>query len=196
MKMAKTPIGRVSFESVWEKSSMEEDQVKKYGVTLIFPKSFDDPAQQALYDAMVATADKLSIEKFGCKMGARSKASGKIIKNPFRDGAEKSHIPGYSDDVVFVRFSGKLQPAIVDCRKRPIDRDSGDFYNGCFCHLVYNAYHYTKGNHGIAFGLGNIQKVRDGESFGAGLGNTDKEFDEVEEEVSAADGIEDGDTPF
>lgn len=45
--------------------------------------------------------------------------------------------------------------------------DVGEVYSGCYARVSLNFYAFnSNGNKGIACGLGNIQKIRDGESLG------------------------------
>lgn len=180
-RMPVSPRGRVSFESVFVPTAMEEGQEKKYGLTLLLPKSMKGE-QLSLYKAMKAAAEALCKEKFGC--GLDGKYKGKPIKSPFRDGVEKEHLDGYGSEVIFVRFSGRIKPGVIDQRKHAIASDSGDFYNGCWAHVTFTVYHYTKVNNGIAFGLVNVQKVAEGEPFSAGSSDPDVDFGEVDEDGS------------
>ena len=54
----------------------------------------------------------------------------------------------------------------MDKHVQPIlDRD--EVYSGCYARVSINFYAFnTNGNRGIACGLGNIQKIRDGEPLG------------------------------
>ena len=53
-------------------------------------------------------------------------------------------------------------------------------YSGCYGRISVNFYGFnSNGNRGIAAGLGNIQKLRDGESLG-GRTNAEDDFDAVE----------------
>ena len=45
--------------------------------------------------------------------------------------------------------------------------DRSEVYSGCYARVSLNFYAFnSNGNKGIACGLGNIQKIRDGESLG------------------------------
>lgn len=178
-RMPLTPVGRVSFESVFKPSAMEEGQEKKYGVTLLIPKTLKGEQAQ-LFKEMKLAAEKLCKEKFGC--GLNGKYKGKPIKSPFRDGEEKEHLDGYDSSVWFVRFSGRMKPSVVGPDKSAIGSEDGEFYNGCYGRVSYTVYSYTKVNNGIAFGLVNVQKTKDGEAFGAGGSDPDDDFDEVEDD--------------
>ena len=55
--------------------------------------------------------------------------------------------------------------------------DRAEVYSGCYARVSINFYAFnTNGNRGIACGLGNIQKVRDGEPLG-GRTNASAEFE-------------------
>ena len=57
-------------------------------------------------------------------------------------------------------------PQIVDRSVQPI-LDRAEVYSGCYARVSINFYAFnSNGNRGIACGLGNIQKVRDGEPLG------------------------------
>ena len=189
-KFPLTPQGRVSWsnDSVYEPTSMEEGKEKKYRLTLLFPKALEGK-QKELYDAMYAAAEAACKERFGCSLGGKSK-SGKIVKSPFRDGSEKSQFAGYSDQIVFVTLSSKMQPRVVDQLKQDIARDSRKFYNGCWAHATYTVYAWDNITCGVGIGLCNVQKVRDDEPFGAGQGDPETDFETVE--VAAGD----DDSPF
>jgi hypothetical protein len=70
-------------------------------------------------------------------------------------------------------------PQIVDGRVQPI-LDRSEVYSGVFARVSINFYAFnTNGNKGVACGLGNIQKVRDGEPLG-GHSNAADDFTALE----------------
>jgi hypothetical protein len=78
--------------------------------------------------------------------------------------------------------SSKSKPIIVDRRREQIT-DENDVYSGCFAHVSVNFYAYnTSGNRGVACGLGNIQKVADGDALSGGRGNIETEFAVLDED--------------
>lgn len=67
---------------------------------------------------------------------------------------------------------------MVDKNVQPI-LDQSEVYSGCYGRISVNFYGFSSnGNKGIAAGLGNIQKLRDGESLG-GRTNAADDFDAV-----------------
>ena len=80
------------------------------------------------------------------------------------------HIPGLG-------FDGLVGYRAV----KPI-LDRGEVYSGCYARVSLNFYAFnSNGNKGIACGLGNIQKIRDGESLGGKTSAAD-DFSTVEED--------------
>ncbi len=67
---------------------------------------------------------------------------------------------------------------------RAIRLGEDEVYSGCYARVSVNFYGYNAaGNKGIACGLGNVQKVEDGERLGGGSSaEEDFEFEEVDVE--------------
>ena len=76
-----------------------------------------------------------------------------------------------------------MQDIISDERGAP-----EGFYAGCYARAAITAFGYDrKGNKGVSFSLMHIQKVKDGEPFGADRGKPDDFFNK---EKSGADNAE------
>ncbi len=87
------------------------------------------------------------------------------FRTPFRNGDEKQ-IDGYPG-TIYVTAKSKTRPGVVDQNVKPI-MSQDVLYAGCYCIAQVTCYAYSKaGNHGVAFGLSNVQKVADGEPFTA-----------------------------
>ena len=60
-----------------------------------------------------------------------------------------------------------IRDRIVDKAVKPI-LDRNEVYSGCYARVSLNFYAFnSNGNKGVACGLGNIQKIRDGEPLGS-----------------------------
>jgi hypothetical protein len=160
-----SPIGRVSFPSVFQPHAFEEGE-PKYEVVMLF-----DPEELAPLKAAAAAAVK---EKFGDSAEKVSKAEG--FKSPFHCGDDKDY-DGYAGKT-WVRFTSKQPPAVVNESVQPISEASGDFYAGCHARVSYTVYAYDFRSKGVAFGLVNIQKVGNGEPF-AGRTSPEDDFGAV-----------------
>ena len=152
-----TGVVRLSYANVWEPVSINGG-TPKYSVSLIIPKS-DTKTIEAI-NAAVDTAIKEGAAKFGGKIPNKA-----ALKLPLRDGDVERDDEAYKG-AYFVNANSTSAPQIVDRAVQPI-LDRGEVYSGCYARVSINFYTFnSNGNRGIACGLGNIQKVRDGEPLG------------------------------
>lgn len=172
-KKAMTPKFRVSFPALFEASAMDENSKAKYGVTMLFPKDTDLSKIEAAHDA--------ALQEGITKLWKGKKP--KNLRTPFRDGDEEEDYAekdGYADHI-FVRASSLQKPGVIDKDKDKIS-DPMEVYAGCYARATIVAYAYdVAGNRGVAFGLQNLQKLKDGDAF-SGRMQAQDEFDEWEDE--------------
>ena len=167
-----TGVVRLSYANVWEPVSIN-DSKPKYSVSIIIPKS-DTKTIDAI-NAAVENAIKDGTAKFGGKIPPRG-----ALKLPLRDGDLEREDEAYRDSY-FVNANSTTAPQIVDRAVQPI-LDRGEVYSGCYARVSINFYAFnTNGNKGVACGLGNIQKIRDGEPLG-GKRSASEDFGAVEDE--------------
>ena len=147
---------RLSYEHVWEPVSINGGD-EKYSVSLIIPKS-DTETIKAIRDA-IEQAKQDGRDKFGGKIPAN-------LKLPLRDGdIERPDDEAYADSY-FINANSKDKPHIVDRNVDPI-LDRSEIYSGCYARVSISIYAFnSNGSKGIACGLGNIQKIADGEPLG------------------------------
>lgn len=148
---------RLSYANVWEPKSVNGNE-PRYSVSIIIPKS--DTETIELINQAIDNAITDGVPKFGGK-----KPNKKTIKLPLRDGDTEREDEAYADSY-FVNCNSKTAPQIVGLDRLPIT-DETEVYSGCFARVSINFYAFnTNGNKGIAVGLGNIQKTKDGEPLG------------------------------
>jgi len=154
-----TGIVRLSYANVWEPKSINGG-AEKYSVSLIIPKS--DTKTIAAVNAAIDAAIEEGKGKFGGK--APNKAS---LKMPLRDGdIDRPDDEAYANSY-FVNANSNTAPQIVDRQVNPI-LDRSEVYSGVYARVSINFYAFnSNGNKGVACGLGNIQKMRDGEPLGS-----------------------------
>lgn len=152
-----TGVVRLSYANVWEPTSINGG-TPKYSVSLIIPKS-DRKTVDAI-NAAIDNAIRDGAAKFGGKIPNRA-----ALKLPLRDGDIERDDEAYKDSF-FINANSTTAPQIVDRSVQPI-LDRSEVYSGCYARVSINFYAFnSNGNRGIACGLGNIQKVRDGEPLG------------------------------
>lgn len=152
-----TGIVRISYANVWEPKSINGGE-EKYSASIIIPKS--DTKTLNDIKAAIDAAIQEGISKFGGKTPNKA-----AIKLPLRDGDTERDDEAYANSF-FVNANSKTAPQIVDKAVRPI-LDRSEVYSGCYVKVSLTFYAFnSNGNKGIACGLGNIQKIRDGEPLG------------------------------
>ncbi len=152
-----TGVVRLSYEHVWEPASVNGGK-PKYSVSLIIPKS----DTKTIND--IKTAIENAIKDGAAKFGGKVPPKG-ALKLPLRDGDTERDDEAYRG-CYFVNANSTTPPQIVDRAVQPI-LDRSEVYSGCYARVSINFYCFnSNGNKGVACGLGNIQKVRDGEPLG------------------------------
>lgn len=152
---------RWSYANVWEPKSINGG-TPKYSVSLIIPKS----------DTVTVQKIKVAIEAAYHEGESKLKGNGKtvpalsVIKTPLRDGdAERPDDEAYAN-AYFINANSSTAPGVVDLDRNPILSRS-EVYSGVYGRASINFYAFnSNGNKGIACGLNNLQKVRDGEPLG------------------------------
>lgn len=147
---------RFSYLHCWEPDSVNGGD-PKYSVSAIIPKS-DTKTVNAIKTA-IEQAKKDSVSKWGGKVPAN-------VKLPLRDGdIDRPDDEAYAG-CYFFNANSRQAPQVVDSKVQPI-LDQSEVYSGCYGKISVTFYGYnSNGNRGIAAGLGNIQKLKDGESLG------------------------------
>ena len=179
MKVITGPNTRWSYCNVWQPKSINGG-TPKYSVSLIIPKS----------DTVTINKIKAAIEAAYKEGEAKLKGNGRsvpalsVLKTPLRDGdAERSDDEAYAN-AYFVNANSATAPGIVDADRQPI-LDTSEVYSGVYGRASINFYAFnSNGNKGIACGLNNLQKSRDGEPLGGKSRPEDDFADEDEDFLS------------
>ena len=160
MQLTKVVTGlvRFSYLNIWQPRAVSEGQDPKYSASIIIPKS----------DKKTLKKIKAAIEH-AKEQGKNSKFKGKIpagLKTPLRDGDEERPDDEAYENSYFINANSNTAPGIVDINCNKI-MDQEEVYSGCYGRVSVNFYPFnTNGNKGIACGLNNIMKVKDGEPLG------------------------------
>lgn len=160
---------RFSYLHCWEPNAVNGSD-PKYSVSAIIPKS--DTETLGKIKNAIEQAKKDSVSKWGGKVPAN-------LKLPLRDGdIDRPEDEAYAD-CYFFNANSRQEPQVVGKNVQPII-DQTEVYSGCYGRISVNFYGYnSNGNRGIAAGLGNIQKLRDGEPLG-GRSNAEEDFEAVD----------------
>ena len=170
MKVITGPTTRWSYANVWEPKSINGG-APKFSVSLIIPKS--DTKTVEKLRAAIEAAYKEGETKL--KGNGRSVPPLAAIKNPLRDGdVERPDDAAYAN-AYFVNANATTAPGIVDADCNPILQRS-EVYSGVYGRASISFYAFnSSGNKGIACGLNNLQKLRDGDPLG-GKASAESDF--------------------
>ena len=167
---------RWSYCNVWEAKAINGG-TPKFSVSLLIPKT----------DAVTVKKIKAAIEAAYREGEAKLKGNGKTvppltaIKTPLRDGdAERPDDPAYAGHY-FLNANSATAPGIVDADCQPILTRS-EVYSGVYGRASISFYAFnSSGNRGVACGLNNLQKIRDGEPLG-GRASAESDFSDFDDE--------------
>ena len=167
---------RWSYCNVWEAKAINGG-TPKFSVSLLIPKK----------DTVTVNKIKAAIEAAYREGEAKLKGNGKTvppltaIKTPLRDGdAERPDDPAYAGHY-FLNANSATAPGIVDADCQPILTRS-EVYSGVYGRASISFYAFnSSGNRGVACGLTNLQKIRDGEPLG-GRASAESDFSDFDDE--------------
>ena len=167
-----TPEFRVAYANVFKPRKNDLSGEDEYSINMLFAPGAD-------LTALKAAAREALVKKFGPDPSKWPTG----LRNPFRDQAERQRkdangVPltgpngqpllqdGHVAGAIFLSCKSKQRPGLVDEAVQDIIQEH-QFYSGCYARATVRPYYYdNKGNRGVAFGLQNIQKLRDGDPLG------------------------------
>ena len=175
-KVITGPETRWSYCNAWEPKAINGG-TPKYSVSLIIPKSDTktiEKVRAAIQAAYEEGASKL-------KGSGKSVPALSVLKTPLRDGdTERPDDEAYAN-AYFINANSAAAPGIVDADRQPII-DHSEVYSGVYGRASINFYAFnSNGNKGIACGLNNLQKIKDGEPLG-GKSRAEDDFDDEDDD--------------
>lgn len=175
-KVITGPETRWSYANVWQPKAIDGG-APKYSVSLIIPKS-DTKTIEKVRAAIQAAYDE---GQGKLKGNGKSVPPLSSIKTPLRDGdVERPDDEAYANSY-FINANSASAPGIVDAACQPII-DTSEVYSGVYGRASINFYAFnSNGNKGIACGLNNLQKIRDGESLG-GKSRAEDDFADLDDD--------------
>lgn len=170
---------RWSYANVWQAKSINGG-TPKYSVSLIIPK--DDVATVNKVKAAIQAAYEEGESKL--KGNGRTVPALSAIKTPLRDGDTERPDDETYKNCYFINANSATAPGIVDADCQPII-DHSEVYSGVYGRASINFYAFnSNGNKGIACGLNNLQKIRDGGPLG-GKSRAEDDFADLDDDFLA-----------
>lgn len=150
-----TGLVRFAYVNVWRPMSVYDGE-ERFSVSILIPKE-DQTTIEGIISAVDAAMErgKDKINKFRFE----------DMKMPVRDGdAERPEDKAYAG-CYFINAYSKTQPKIVDKDLKEVCEE-GEFYSGCYgrASISFYTFNHEEGSSaGVACGLGNLQKLKEGE---------------------------------
>lgn len=173
---------RLSYAHIWEAKAIGDSEEKKFSTSIIIDKKDKELIKKI--EAAVEAAKESGKAKWGGTIP-------KKLKLPLRDGDDddsRSEDEAYQG-MYFLNATSRTKPGIIDSVHKKEITDQSLVYSGCYVYVSLNMYPYdTKGNKGVAVGLNNIMKYKDGEPL-AGRASAESDFADLELAGDTADDI-------
>lgn len=165
---------RLSYTHLFSKYAPEGDPANgKFMTNVLIPKD-EKETIAAIQQAIEAGKKSAIVSKWGGK-------EPKKLDLPLRDGDVDKEDDEVYEDHYFVNAKSKTRPGIVNRSKEPIT-DEDEMYSGVWAILSVTFYAYeVSGNRGVACGLNNVMKYKDGEMLG-GRASADSDFGDLDME--------------
>ena len=164
---------RLSYTHVFSKYSPDGKDDGKYMTNVLIPKD-EKETVKALQKAIEAGKNAAVVSKWGGKLP-------KKLDLPLRDGDTDKEDDEVYENHYFVNAKSNTRPQIIDKHKVPIV-DEDEIYSGVYAFVSLTFYGYdVNGNRGIACGLNNIMKFKDGEHLG-GRSSAESDFADIDME--------------
>lgn len=176
-----TGVGTISFPHLFASTKTTNDKGEDvYDVQILIPKT-----QREDIKTILLAIKKVAEAKWG--------ANWKKVRNPLRDGDKEAG--DVTDDgktkgekyperlgCYFLNARSTKPVGVFDRQRNPIN-DPDAVYGGCKGKINVTFYPYSQqGNQGVGAGLNGVQKITDGEPFGAGRPSVESMFDLMDEE--------------
>jgi len=162
---------RLSFPALWE---------PRKG-----PDATSKPAYQAAFilDKKDNAADITAVKNAIAGIVKDSFKGKQPPKIALRDGSEKPDVAGYGDGVMFINARSDKRPQVVGRKMETIMPNDNKVYAGCYVNATIRLWAQdNQFGKRINAQLRAIQFVREGEEFGEGAVDVNKEFKPLDDE--------------
>lgn len=180
IKRYTTPVFRISFPEVITAKSFDGGP-EKFSCQAIWNPAKFSAKDKGLWKEMLKALDAESMTRFKKKV----KDLPANYRTGLRDGSEKPDMEGYGEGKKFATLSTLMAPGVVDRDKTPISVAEGntdEIYPGAWFRATVNAFSYDNKGKGVAFGLMNLQKVKDGPRLDSRVDAASDFEDDIEDE--------------
>lgn len=184
-----TPPFVTSFPNVFEMALNKKSGKMEFSLIAMFDKETSD---MSTIEAVIENLIKLEWPdpKIRAKITKHSD-----FRNPIRDGDEMDDEGGMAGHW-YMRLKTQYKPKVVGTKKDKQGNfielfDDSEFYAGCIARARISGWSFSEKGTGVAFSLGNIQKLADGDRIGGGASKPEDDFADTPEETDDTGGDND-----
>jgi hypothetical protein len=159
---------RISFPTLFEAKSFEGSKAK-YSATFLLDKKVNAAEIKKIQDAIKTCTN----DQWKNKTPAG-------LKVCLREGAEKEHLDGYGDEIMFISASTEKRPSVVKRDFEPISAEDGIPYAGSYVNATVRLWAQdNKYGKRVNAQLRAVMFVKDGAPFGEKPVDVNTEFADV-----------------
>lgn len=193
---------RLAFPDLWAPKAFRAGDDPRYGATFIFGRDHSDKCQvfldgnnetptvvdgalAAVQKAIKTVAQEAWKDKSEQVLKSIEHNSNKFC---FGDGDTKSEYDGFEGNMFITgRAKQENTPKIVGLDGKPITREKGVIYAGCYVNAVLDVWAQDNPTHGKGMRCGflGLQYFRDGDAFGAGAKASEDDFEDLSDGADA-----------
>jgi len=171
------PTARLGYPKLFEAKAVNNDPTARprFGCQIYLSKS--DEATKAKLDKEIARLTKAHLK------GVKPKSKDLFIKDGDSEDNRDEHAKGHWI-ISANRAESQGRPQVVRRNKLPIDsKDASEVYAGCYCNFLVSIFIPKRGNtNQISACLEVVQKVKDGDPFGAARVDVDNVMPDMPDE--------------
>lgn len=188
-----TPVFRGCFTNSVFSAQSYGDGDPKFGITALWTPAGFGPNDKVRWKKLIAALDAESKKAF--KMGWKDLPAN--YRKGIRDGLEKPELEGFVKGTRFASLTTKNPPGVAkymgsgqpDIAIHPEHGNQDEVYSGAYYQATVNVFSFNNKGKGVALGLQNIRKVRDGERLD-GRRNATEDFEDGEIDDSWLDQLD------
>lgn len=185
-KKYNTPVFRLSFPELFVAKQFGDNPTAKFGCAAVWTPADFNSKEKALWRIITSAMNDASLDRFKKPL----KELPSTYKRGIRDGDDKANLAGYGSGTKFANLTTKRRPGVLDRDLSKIGPEHGNadlIYPGCYCRATVTVYSFDNKGKGIALGLMNIQRVKDGERLDSYTDAAEDFEDDLEEAENGED---------
>jgi len=176
-KMTIGPV-TINYPALFKARKQLNSDKLKYEVDLLISKK----SQKELHAEIMKHIQAAYLAGKDSKFKGKKPNEIRDFYNPMRDGDKERDTEEYKGHW-FIKAKSDQPPQVVDIKRKPVI-DESEIYSGAICYVSVNFYAFSEGGgKGIAAGLNNVLKYKDGKRL-SGRPSAESDFADLDIEVN------------